>query len=144
MAFVSTLKTGLYPVTKNRFEFQWTEQAEMEFSNPTGSITVELIGLERSRGFTSQGTATVTSILSTTGWDTFLWDTTLWDDTSTAIDTFSESTVKRYFRLGRELNAVQWLITTSTLDSSYVLRTLQTHGTQTNGGLPRPWRLDRS
>jgi len=143
-AFISVLKTGLYPTTKNRFEFQWTEQAEMEFSNPTGEISIELVGLERGRGFTSQGTATVTSILSTTGWDTFLWDTTLWDDTSTAIDTFSESSVKRYFRVGRELNAVQWIITTNSLDANYVLRTLQTWGTQTNSGLPRSWRLDRT
>jgi hypothetical protein len=144
VAFVSILKTGLIPTCKNRFEFQWTEQAEMEFSNPTGEISVELTGLERGKGFTSQGVATVSSILGTTGWDTFLWDTTLWDDTSTAIDTFSESTVKRYFRLGRELNSVQWIITTSTLDSNYVLRTLQTWGTITSGGLPRSWRLDRA
>jgi hypothetical protein len=143
VAFTSVLKTGLYPTLKNRFGFQWTEQAEMEFSNPTGEISVELIGIERNRGFSSQGSTTVTSTLSTTGWDTFLWDTTLWDDTSTAIDTFSESTVKRYFRLGRELNAVQWMITTNTLDANYVLRTLQTWGTDTNGGLPRGWRLDR-
>ena len=142
-AFTSILQTGLYPTTKNRFEFQWTEEAELEFSNPTGEIGVELIGLERGRGFTSQGSTTVTSTLSSTGWDTFLWDTTLWDDTSTAIDTFSESSVKRYFRVGRELNSVQWRITTNTVDASYVLRTLQTWGTDTTGGKPRSWRLDR-
>jgi hypothetical protein len=142
-AFTSTLKTGLYPISRNRFEFQWTEQAELEFSNPTGEVGVELIGIERGRGFTSQGSTTVTSQLTSTGWDTFLWDTTLWDDTSTAIDTFSESSVKRYFRVGRELNAVQWKVTTNTLDAGYVLRALQTWGTDTNGGLPRSWRLDR-
>lgn len=142
-AFTSTLKTGLYPVDKNRFVFQWTEQAEMEFSNPTGEIGIELVGLERGRGFTSQGTTTIASRLSSTGWDTQLWDTTLWDDTSDAIDTFSESSIKRYFRLGRELNAIQWIITTNTLDAGYVLRTLQTWGTDTAGGLPRSWRLDR-
>jgi len=143
-AFTTVLQTGLYPVTRNRFEFQWTEEAELEFSNPTGEIGVELIGIERGRGFTSQGSTTVTSQLSSTGWDTFLWDTTLWDDTSTAIDTFSESSVKRYFRVGRELNAVQWRITTNTLDAGYVLRTLQTWGTETSGGKPRSWRLDRT
>lgn len=142
VAFESVLVTGLYPTTQNRFEFQWTEEAEMEFSNPTGEILIELVGIERGRGFRSQSTATIASTLSTTGWDSFLWDTTLWDDTSTAVDTFSESSVKRYFRLGRELNAVQWRITTNTLDASYVLRTLQTSGTDTRGGKPRTWRLD--
>lgn len=144
VAFETVLVTGLYPTAKNRFEFQWTEQAEMEFSNPQGEINIELIGIERARGYLSQGTATITSNLTNTGWDTFLWDTTLWDDTSTVLDTFSESSVKRYFRLGRELNAVQWRITTNTLDADYILRTLQTWGTQTTGGLPRLWRLDRS
>lgn len=142
-AFTSILKTGLYPTVQNRFEFQWTEEAELELSNPTGEIGVELIGIERGRGFSSQGSTTVTSELTTTGWDTFLWDTTLWDDTSTAIDRFSESTVKRYFRVGRSLNAVQWQITTNTLDAGYVLRTLQTWGTQTGDGKPRSWRLNR-
>lgn len=143
VAFTSTLKTGLISTSKNRFEFQWTEQAEMEFSNPTGEIGIELIGVSRNRGFSSQGNTTVTSTLSTTGWDTFLWDTTLWDDTSTAIDTYSESTVQRYFRLGRELRAIQWVITTNTLDAGYVLRQLQTWGTETNTGQPRSQRLDR-
>jgi hypothetical protein len=144
VAFTSILTTGLYNTTQDRFEFQWTEEAEIELSNPTGEILVELVGSERNRGFTSQGTATITSQLSTTGWDTFLWDSILWDDTSTAIDTYSESSTKRYFRLGRELNQVQWRITTSTLDAGYLCRTLQTWGTETNGGHPRTWRLTRA
>jgi len=144
VAFVSTLKTGLIPTCKNRFDFQWTEEANVEFSNPTGSISVELTGLERGKGFTSQGVATINSVLGTSGHDTFFHDTTLHDDTSTAIDTYSESTVKRYFRIGKELNSVQWIITTSTLDSAYVLRTLQTKGTRTDSGMPRTWRLNRT
>lgn len=144
VAFTSILKTGLYPTEKDRFEFQWTEQAQMEFSNPTGSIIIELVGLERTKGFSSQGTTNIVSNLGTTGWDTFLWDSTLWDDTSTAIDIFSESTVKRYFTVAKELNAVQWIITTNSLDAGYILRTLQTWGTATNGGLPRGWRLTSS
>jgi hypothetical protein len=141
VAFSTSLLTGLYPTTKNRFEFQFTEEAEIEFSNPQGSINIELLGIERTRGYSTTGSETVTSTLTTTGWDTFLWDTTAWDDTSTAVDTFSESSVKRYFLVQRELNAVQWHITTSTLDADYVLRTLQTWGTETQGGKPRQWRL---
>ena len=141
--FTSVLMTGLYPTVRNRFGFQWTEEANIEFSNPSGQTDVELIGIERSRGFSSQGSATVTATLSTTGWDTSFWDTMLWDDTSDAIDTFSESSVKRYFRVGRELNAVQWRITTSSLDAGYVLRTLQTWGSDTQSSMPRSWRLTR-
>lgn len=141
VAFNTSLKTGLYPTTQNRFDFQFTEEGEIEFSNPQGTIFVELIGIERSRGFSSTNSETVTARTTSTGWDSFAWDTRLWDDTSDAIDTYSEASVKRYFTVQKELNAVQWRITTNTLDAKYILRTLQTWGTETQAGKPREWRL---
>lgn len=139
--FTTSLRTGLYPTTRNRFEFQWTEEGEVEFSDPQGEINIELIGIERTGGFATQKSESIASTLTDTGWDTFLWDTTFWDDTTTVVDTFSESSVKRYFPVQKELNAVQWGITTNSLDSRYVLRTLQTWGTDTLAGKPRSWRI---
>lgn len=142
-AFDTSLLTGLYPVTKDRFEFQFTEEMEFEFSNPQGSIYAELLGVDRRIGFRSIKTAPV-SIASTivdAGWDTFAWDTAPWDDTSVVPDVFSESSVKRYTNVQQELNAIQWHIYTNTLDARYVLRTLQTWGTKTEGGKPAQWRV---
>lgn len=140
-AFNTSLVTGLYPTNKNRFEFQWTEEGQVEFSNPQGTINIELLGIEKSQGFTTTNSETIESRLTDTGWDTFLWDSTAWDDTSVVIDTFSESSVKRYFPIQKDLNAFQWRITTSSQDASYVLRTLQIWGTPTQTGMPRQWRL---
>ena len=141
LPFTSSLVTGLYPSTKNRFDFQWTEEGEVEFSNPQGTVNIELLGIERTKGFRSTNSQTIESSLTTTGWDTFLWGTTPWDDTSTAIEAFSESSVKRYFSVQKELNAFQWRITTNDINSNYVLRTLQISGTQTLAGKPRSWKL---
>lgn len=142
VAFNTSLATGLYPVTKDRFEFQFVEEGEVEFSNPQGTINLELVGIERTRGFSSTNNETITTESTGTGWSTFLWSTTAWSDTSTAVDTFSESSVKRYFLVQKELNAVQWRITTNTLAANYILRTLQTWGTETQAGHPRQWRLN--
>ena len=139
--FATSLATGLYPTTKNRFEFQWTEEAEIELSNPQGSINVELLGIERTKGYSTQKNASITSVLSTTGHSMMLHSTLLHSDTSTAVDTFSESSVKRYFPVQRELNGVQWNITTNSLNAFYVMRTLQTWGTDTQSGKPRNWRI---
>lgn len=141
IAFQTSLVTGLYPTLKDRFEFQFTEEAEMEFSNPQGSISVELLGIERTKGFSSQKTDTIDASITPYGWDSFLWDTTLWDDTTNVAPVFSESSVKRYFPVQKELNAVQWRITTNSLAASYILRTLQTWGTATQAGHPQSWRL---
>jgi len=139
--FTTSLITGLYSVNRNRFEFEFTEQGEMEFSNPQGLINIELLGIERSRGYRAIGTETVTPTVTNIGWDTFNWDTKPWDDASIVPNLFSESSIKRYFPVQRELNAVQWRVTTNSLNSGYVLRTLQTGGTPTFGGLPRAWKL---
>jgi hypothetical protein len=139
--FNTSLITGLYPVNRNRFEFEWTEEAQMEFSNPQNEINIELLGIERTRGFRAVGTETITPTVTNIGWDTFNWDTNPWDDTTEVPDLFSESSIKRYFNVQRELNAVQWRITTGSLGAAYILRTLQTFGTPTFAGAPRSWRL---
>jgi len=141
VAFSTSLITGLYSVSKNRFDFEWTREGEVEFSNPQGTINIELTGILRSRGYSTTNTESIVTQTTNVGWDTFAWDTTVWDDTSVVPDTFSESSVKRYFRVQKELNAVQWRVTTSSLDAKYILRTLQTNGTATNTGKPRQWRI---
>lgn len=141
VAFSTSLVTGLYPVLRNRFDFQRVLEGEIELSNPAGSISVELIGIERTRGYSAQNTETITPTLTTTGWSTFDWSTMYWSDTTDVPSTFSESSVKRYFRVNRELNAIQWRITTSSLDAGYVLRTLQTNGRATMTNKPRQWRI---
>lgn len=142
-AFDTLLTTGLYPVNKNRFEFQFVEEGEIEVSNLQGLIAIKLIGIDRKVGYSTIKTPTIDPISAeiTTGWDSFSWDSTAWDDTSETIEVYSEPSIKRYFNIQKELNAVQWEITTATLGSNYVLRTLQTHGTETLGGKPRPWRI---
>lgn len=139
--FMTSLITSLQPVDKNRFEFQWTEEGEVEFSNPQGTIFIELLGIERNKGYKATNSQTITPQTTNVGWDTFAWDITSWDDTSVVPETYSESSVKRYFNVQRELNAVQWRITTNSLDAKYILRALQTHGTATFAGKPRAWRM---
>jgi len=141
VAFETSLVTGLYPVSRNRFEFQFTEEGQIEFSHPVGTINIELLGIERSAGFSTTNSETITTTTSLYGWDTFLWDSTSWDDTTLVSDTFSESSIKRYFPVQKELNAVQWRITTNSVNAQYVLRTLQTSGTETLAGMPRQWKL---
>lgn len=139
--FQTNLVTGLYPVSKDRFAFQTIDDGQIELSNPAGTINVELIGIERSKGYSTTNSEAIVSQLTSTGWSTNLWSTTAWSDTSDAVDTYSESSRKKYFRVSKELNAIQWRISTNTLNANYVTRTLQVIGTDTQAGMPREWKL---
>jgi hypothetical protein len=138
------LTTGLNSVDdKNRFGWMQVEEAEVEFSNPTGSINIELAGTDRSRGFRTQKTKTLTIQSDINlGYDTFAYGSTAYDDLSAVATPFSESSVKRYFRIGKELNNYQYRLTSSSKNTTYsALRTLQINGTPTRTGKPRQWKL---
>ena len=140
-AFTTSLVTGLYPVSKNRFDFMRVMEGEIELSQPSGTINVELLGIARSAGYSTIKTQSITTLQSTTGWSTRLWSAFAWSDTSDALSTFSESSVKRYFTVRKDLNAYQWHISTTSRGSNYLLRTLQLNGRPTNTGKPRQWRI---
>lgn len=140
--FIVDIYTGLRPTSKNRFEFQFTEEAEMEFGNAQDIINVEVLGIDRSKGYQSIKVIKLTldSSVSTNGWDVYAWDKIVWDYTATALTTYSEASTKRYTPIQRELNAIQWHISTNTVAARFILRTLQSWGTPTQGGHPSPWR----
>ena len=147
VGFRTSITTGLLPVdAADRFAFMYVEQSEIEFSNPQGNINVELIGIERSRGYSIQKTVTVApqSTQSNVGWSTAAWSTQAWDTSGTVVAPYLELSSKKYFNTQRELNAHQWHITSTSLVSSWLIRQLQIQGTMTNAGLPRQWRLTAS
>lgn len=140
--FDSLISTGLYPVTKNRFEFQRTEEGEMEVSRPEGTITFDLYGVKRKGGYGPVKSKTLTTSATSLNVDT--WSTPwehAWDVTSAVTTTSAEPTTKRYMDVQKELNAVQWQVSTNSLRSRFILRTLQSWGTVTQAGKPRSWRL---
>lgn len=142
--FATSLLTGLIPTQKSRFDFMYVDTAYVEFSGQIGQINIELIGVDRTHGYSLQKTATMpsnTNAPSTVGWDTFAWDTDYWDDSSATPTVYAESTSKRYFIVNKELNAYQYHVTTNSNPAAYVLRTLQVSGTATNAGMPHAWRL---
>lgn len=144
-AFTTSLITGLISTQKDdRFGFIYVDQGYVEFAQQVNNINVELLGIDRIRGYATQKSVTVTaatSVASNIGWTTFPWTTQPWDYSPAVPTTYSESSKKRYFVVNKELNAYQWHITTTDVQSAYTLRTLQISGTATNAGLPRQWRL---
>jgi hypothetical protein len=144
VAFRTSLTTGLIPTQKDRFGFMYVNQAYIEFAQQVSSIYIELIGIDRTRGYGTQKSVTMpgaSAIANNVGWSTFAWSTTPWDFSGTPPIIYSESSKKRYFVVNRELNAFQWHVTTQDLLSAYFLRTLQLSGSPTNAGMPRQWRL---
>lgn len=137
----SSLITGLRHVNdKNRFEFMWAEEAEVEFAQPRGEIRVELSGITREDGFRLLGKAKILKPKRVkSSWTTKKWTVAKWTDTSNPVVSYSEPSLKRFWSVGEDINAYQYRVQTSSLQAQYILRTLQIHGTPSEGGKPPEW-----
>jgi hypothetical protein len=140
--FRTSLITGLQHVNpKNRFEFLWCEEGEIEVAQPAGEITIELSGITRSDGFRKLDSKTIKPTSIKHSWTLGKWTTHKWTDTTVSAVSYSEPSTKRYFNVQEDINAYQYRITTYSLMADYILRTLQINGTATATGKPREWEL---
>lgn len=144
--FDTTLRTGLIHVDKDRMAWMEAENAEFEFAQVRGNVTVELAATLRDDGFQApeEFTKTLTpdSVLQGYG---LAWTTYPWTYAGTeAVVAYSEPTTKRFFEIEEDINNYQYTITTTGLEDDYILRLLQVAGTPSQGGKEAAWELTDS
>lgn len=143
--FRTNLVTGLMPVNKrNRFDFMFVEEMDIEFSNPQGIINISLNAINRPAGLVPLANTQIViqNQSANSGFSSFGWSTLAWSDCPT-IQVYSQPSIKGYLPILQDINAYQLDITTNSLPTSYRLRTIQMQGTIDNAGYPRQWRLPR-
>lgn len=139
----TSLITGLRHVNeRNRFDFMWIDNAEVEFANSRGTLMIELSGITREDGYRRLGDPMyIRPSRVKRSWTTGKWTTHKWTDVESAVVSYSEPSLKRFFGVNEDINAYQYRVSTNTLDAQYILRTLQVVGTASDGGLPPDWEL---
>jgi len=142
-AFQTTLITGLIHINpKNRFEFLWCEEGEVEVAQPRGTIELELSGISRENGFEQLDEPKhIRPSASRYSWGLYDWTEHPWSYRASEAINYSEPSTKRYFNVQKEINAYQYRINTNSLDAFYIARTLQINGTASQGGKPAEWEL---
>ena len=141
--FQTVVTTGLMHINpKDRFEFMWCDEAEIEVAQPQGDITIELSGITREDGYKLLARPkTIKPKRVKYSWSLRPWSTFMWSDTNTEVQIFTETSTKRYFNIQQDINAYQFRLTSEHLRARYILRTLQVKGTPTLAGKPREWEL---
>lgn len=142
VAFRTTLSTGLQHVNpRNRLEFAYCEEGEIEFASTQGQIGIEFSAITREDGYKVVATRNIIPATTKYSWTTHAWGDHIWTDTANEIVSYSEPSLKRYFEVLEDINAYQYVITTESLNAAYLLRTLQVQVTPSFAGKPREWEL---
>lgn len=138
--FATDLITGLIHVNqRDRFEFMWVRQGEVEFAQPEGQIDVELSGITREAGFKPIGEINIIPETINNQWTFSAWTTHPWSEITAGVSGFAETSMKRYFRVQKDVNAYQYRVSTNDINAACTVRTLQIRGAETQGGVPRSW-----
>ncbi len=132
--------SGLFPIDeKDQSEFAKVDEVIVVLGRPKGTINIEVLGLEKKRGFSSIKTKQITDTLQVNEfWTGDLGEITLKDEED-APKTYSQATVKKRIKIGKELNGIQFHIYSNSINVDYTILHIQAKGTITPTRPPSSW-----
>lgn len=139
-AFDTSLLSGLYPVSSDRLEWARMQDVVFELFEPRGAITLQILGNEKRRGFTSLSSVTISNNLNNVNMGTRQFSSTRFGVVTTGANTFSRSTIKKRVRVNKLLNNWQYRITTTDKSANYTLLSVQPRGFIVPTRDPASWR----
>ncbi len=138
--FYQSVITGLLPVTGDLTEFVRVREAFVSLGRPRGSLTFEVIGVEKRRGFTTVATREITD--TTVGgrfWTGMLGEITLKDEEDAPV-TFDAANVKKAKRVKKLLNAIQFKLSSNTSGTRFTLLEFAAKGARVPTATVSAWR----
>lgn len=140
VAYRTSYASGRLPARKYWNQFAKVDKAYIKLGNPKGTINFEVSGTGKTKAFTSLGTRTITSGLSNTGmgWDPM--GSVLMGDTAGAPTFFSDSAQKKYIKIRKELNDVQFRVSSNTYGTAYTIQGFLLEGRPKNTRPPNSWK----
>jgi hypothetical protein len=129
----------LIPLSSDKRQFVRINDVIFEVGRPVGSITVEALGIEEKRGFSSVGTKSITDTVSTIDFANALWGEFAWSDDDDVPTTFSQATVKKRLKIRKKLSHIQFRVSSNMANADWTLLGIQAFGYVTSSRIPSSW-----
>lgn len=141
VAFTTDYTSGRLPINKLWKDFSRISKVFVKLGTPRGAINFEVSGTQKTDGFRSLASKTITPTYSNAGlgYDR-LGDVELGDSDGTT-DLYSDSSDLRYVNIRKKLRDIQLRITSSTIDTDYTLQGFIIEGTKLETSPPRSWKV---
>lgn len=133
--------SGLIPINKDKRMFARINEVIFELGRPKGTINLEVLGIEKKKGFSQLGTKTVADTISSVNFtDNAKWGNYAWSDPQTVPSTFSQATVKKLIKLRKLVNYIQFRVSSTALGTDYAILSIQATGRITSRKAPTSWK----
>lgn len=141
VAFSTDYTSGRYPLDKLWKDFVKLTKVYVKLGSPRGIINFSVTGALKTGGFTEIASKTITPGYAQTGMGWDVMGSINMGDTSGTADLFADSADVRYLNIRKKLRDAQLRLTTSTIDSTYILQGFILEGNKVVTQSPRSWKL---
>lgn len=138
--FRTSYTSGLMQVNDNSKMFAMVKEVLVDIGRPKGEILFEIIGIKKKGGFSSIASKTITDTISNVNFTDELFGDLGLSDNPNAPTTFSQVSVKKIVRVRKLLNAIQFRISSTKLDTDYTILGIQAYGNLIPTSTPSNWK----
>lgn len=139
-AFRTSYVSGLFSFDNRMDAFAKIYQGIVEFGDLKGTVSFEILGIERARGFRAVSAREYTDTVSTIDFTNTLWGDYAFSEGSEEPVAYTQSTLKKRLRVNRRLNRIQFKISSTTAGTQYSLLGVQANGRGIAMNPPNVWR----
>lgn len=139
--FSTRYSSPLMPVSKDAFKWSFIEKMYVEFSGLSGTVQMTVLGTEKRKQFSTIASRTVSGSTSNAGIGAAMFGGGMFGEPTPAPKTYTQASQKEYLRVGKLLNNVQAIITSSANSTKYTINRIKLEGYEVPQTSPPPsWR----
>jgi len=139
-AITTSYQSGLIPVSDDKKSFVKIKNVIFEIGRPKGTITLEVSGLQKKRGFTLLASRTITNNLSSVDITDALLDDIWLDDTLTVPVSYSQASSKKLLKVNKVVDKIQFKVSSTSSDTDYTVLLIQANGVLSSTSIPVDWK----
>lgn len=132
--------TGRINMQKFWSQFARVDKVYINLGEPRGTIQLEIRGTGKNKAFTTLAQKTISPGASNTGMGWDLMGSVLMGDTSGTPTTFSDSALKRYVKIKKKVNDLQFRVTSNSVGTSYTILGIIVDGKPIRTRPPSSWK----
>lgn len=140
-AFMTDYQSGRMPIDKLWKDFAKLNKVYIKLGSPRGAINFEVSGTERTQGFKTQASKTISPQGSLTGMGWDLMGSFLMGSTSGTPTTFADSSDPRFVKIRKKIRDVKLRVYTNSIDADYILQGFILEAQPTYTKSPSSWEL---
>jgi hypothetical protein len=141
VAFSTDYTSGRYSLDKLWKDFVKLTKVYIKLGQPRGTINLSITGSLKTGGFSEVVSKSISPQYSDTGMGYDLMGAVLMGDTGGTPDLFADKSDIRYAKIRKKLRDVQLRVTTTTIDSYYILQGFILESNKLTTQSPRSWKL---